>query len=302
MHLSTFPTSLQRQQRGPVLSDQYDELKRSDIHSVRSAIREGRYASHTAGLGAGHHQVNLVILPKSFARDFMAFCQQNPKPCPVTAVSDIGNPRMETLGADIDIRTDVPAYNIYRNGKLDRSVTDITDLWTDEMVTFALGCSFTFEHALQREGLPLWHVQNDTTVPMYRSNIPCTPAGPFRSDMVVSMRAIPADRVEDAIRISERYPMSHGAPVYWGDPGHLGIRDLSRPDWGDPAPVEEGQTPVFWACGVTPQVALEAAAPPICITHKPGHMLITDIPENADMPVFSSEMAKKLMLQQGDDT
>lgn len=256
------------------------------MRTLRAEIRAGRYRSHTAGLGAGFLQTNLAILPASHALDFMRFCQRNPKPCPLVGVSDTGNPMMFTLGTDIDIRTDVPAYNIYRDGRLADSVTDIRDIWTEDMVAFALGCSFTFEHALMQEGIPLWHVDNDTTVPMFRSGIDTVPAGPFRGKMVVSMRSIDTARLDEAARISGRYPLAHGAPVHRGDPAGIGVADIARPDWGDPAPVPPGQMPMFWACGVTPQVAIEAARVPLCITHKPGHMLITDIPQDAEVPVL----------------
>jgi uncharacterized protein YcsI (UPF0317 family) len=188
---------------------------------------------------------------------------------------------------DIDIRTDVPAYNIYCDGKLETSVSDIKDLWTDDMVVFALGCSFTFENALEKADVPVWHIDNNKTVPMFRSNIDTVPSGPFSGKMVVSMRAIPEDRVDEVIAISRRFPLAHGAPVYWGDPAGLGIADIANPDWGDAAPVGAGEVPVFWACGVTPQVAIETARLPICITHKPGHMLITDVAEDAENPVMT---------------
>jgi len=264
----------------------YDTLRQSDLADVRAAIRDGRYAAHTAGLGAGYLQTNLAIMPEPFALDFMRFCQRNPKPCPLTGVSDTGNPVLHTMGAQIDIRTDVPAYNIYRDGTLAAEVTNITDLWRDDLVTFALGCSFTFENALQQAGFDLWHIDNDKTVPMYRSGLETVPAGPFSGKMVVSMRAVPEARVAEVAEISRRFPLAHGAPVWWGDPAGIGIGDLSQPDWGDAAPVGKGEVPVFWACGVTPQVAIEAAKLPLCITHKPGHMLITDVPEDAEVPVL----------------
>ena len=219
----------------------------------------------------------------------MRYCQRNPKPCPVAGVSDTGNPMLNTLGRDIDIRTDVPAYNIYRHGRLDGVTQDIRDIWQDDLVVFALGCSFTFEHALQKAGLALWHIDNNTTVPMFRSNIDTVPAGLFSGKMVVSMRAIPEARVDEAVAISKRFPLAHGAPVHWGDPSAIGIEDIATPEWGDPAPVPDGFVPMFWACGVTPQVALEAAKLPLCITHKPGHMLITDIDEGAEVPVLAPE-------------
>jgi uncharacterized protein YcsI (UPF0317 family) len=265
----------------------FRQLQTRPIAEVRMAIRSGRYRSHTAGLGAGLLQANVVVLPQAYALDFMRFCQRNPKPCPLVAVSDTGDPMMRTLGADIDIRSDVPAYNVYRDGTLDGSVTDLADLWTADMVAFALGCSFTFEHALIRAGIPLWHVEHNLTVPMFRTSVDCVAAGVFTSKMVVSMRAVDAARVEDAREISRRFPLAHGAPVHWGDPAEIGIADTAAPDWGDPVPVGAGQVPMFWACGVTPQAAIAAAAPPICITHKPGHMLITDVPEDAEFPILS---------------
>lgn len=268
------------------MTEAYEKLKKSALGDVRRAIRDGAYASHTAGLGQGYLQANLAILPEAYALDFMRFCQRNPKPCPLTAVSDTGNPMMTTMGRDIDIRSDVPAYNVYRHGKLAETVADIHDLWSDDLVVFALGCSFTFEHALTRAGIPVWHIENDTTVPMFRSNIDTVPAGPFSGAMVVSMRAIPKARVADAVEISRRFPLAHGAPVHWGDPAKIGIADISRPDWGDPAPVGSDDVPVFWACGVTPQVSIEAARLPLCITHRPGHMLISDIPEDAEVPIL----------------
>ena len=264
----------------------YENLKNSTLAEVRTEIRAGRYTAHTAGLGRGSLQANLVIIPEEFAFDFMRYCQRNPKPCPITGVSDTGNPMMFTMGNDIDIRTDVPAYNIYRNGRLDISMTNIAEIWRDDFVVFTLGCSFTFEHALLDAGINLWHIDNDRTVPMFRSSIETTPAGPFSGKMVVSMRSVCEERVDEVIEISRRFPLAHGAPVHVGDPKAIGITDLSSPDWGDPAPVGANEVPVFWACGVTPQVAIKAAQLPICITHKPGCMLITDIAEDAEVPVL----------------
>lgn len=269
-----------------ILTTDHRTLRHRPLGEVRAAIRAGDYRSHTAGLGLGYLQCNLVILDCDYALDFMRYCQRNPKPCPLVGVSDTGDPMMRTLGADIDIRTDVPAYNVYLDGKLDRSVTDINDIWTDRSVAFALGCSFTFERALIEADVPVWHIENDKTVPMFRSNIETVRAGPFGGKMVVSMRSIAEDRLEEVREISRRFPMAHGAPVHAGDPAAIGIEDISRPGWGDPAPVGPGELPVFWACGVTPQVALEAANVPLVITHKPGHMLITDIPEDAEVPVL----------------
>lgn len=268
------------------MMDSYRSLRTASPADVRASIRAGTYASHTAGLGAGRLQANIAIMREAAALDFMRYCQRNPKPCPLVGVGDTGQPRMTTLGEDIDIRTDVPAYNVYRAGRLEATVPDITELWEDDFVAFALGCSFTFEAALIASGIPLWHIDNDTTVPMFRSNIETVPAGPFRGRMVVSMRAISAGHVGMARDIAARFPLAHGAPVHAGDPAAIGVTDPGAPDWGDPAPIGPGQVPVFWACGVTPQVALERAGLDICITHKPGHMLITDVDEDAEVPVL----------------
>ena len=271
----------------------YDNLRHADQKTVRGAIRSGAYQDHTAGLADGYLQANLVILEDKYALDFMRFCQRNPKPCPVVGVSDTGIPMMATLGQDIDIRTDVPSYNIYRHGRLAESCSDIKALWQNNMVAFALGCSFTFEHAILRAGFPLFHVTHNRTVPMFKTTIATVEAGPFGGPMVVSMRAIAADRLDEVQAISAQFPLAHGSPVHWGDPAAIGIDDIAAPDWGDPTPVGDDELAVFWACGVTPQVAIEAARLPLCITHKPGHMLVSDIPEDAENPILSSNSNHK---------
>lgn len=267
----------------------YETLKVQPLDAVRHQIRAGHYTAHTAGLAEGFLQTNVVILPQRLALDFMRFCQRNPRPCPLVGVSDTGHPLMATLGGDIDIRTDVPRYNVYRNGTLAEEVTDIRQLWRDDFVAFALGCSFTFEHALMRAGHRLRHIENNSTVPMFRTNRDTVRAGPFGGSTVVSMRALPKNEIPAVRDICARYPHAHGAPVYWGDPAEIGISDIARPDWGDPTPVNEGEVPVFWACGVTPQVALEKASPEICITHTPGHMLITEIKDEYDQEKWSEQ-------------
>ncbi len=264
----------------------YAALKQADTATVRQAIRAAVYGSHTAGLAAGKLQSNIVIVPQHYALDFMRYCQRNPKPCPLVAVSDTGNPMMFTLGKDIDIRFDVPAYNIYKEGELVQTLNSIDAHWHDKLVAFALGCSFTFEHALIKAGVRLWHIDNDTTVPMYRTSIDTVPAGPFHGKLVVSMRAVPADQVELVSTISRQYPLAHGSPVHVGSPVDIGINDIETPQWGDRAPVPADHVPLFWACGVTPQVAIEQSKLPLCITHKPGHMLITDVPEDAEVPII----------------
>ncbi len=265
----------------------FELMRQISQPDVRSKIRAGSYCDHTSGLADGFLQANLVILEQSYASDFMKFCLQNPKPCPLVGVTDTGSPYMRTLGSNIDIRTDVPSYHVYRYGLLDETATNISTLWTDQMVGFALGCSFTFEHALIRAGISLWHVENNRTVPMFRTNIETIEAGPFAGPMVVSMRAIPIKKLEDVRAISANFPMAHGPPVHWGDPAEIGIADLNAPDWGDPSPVSDEDIAVFWACGVTPQAAILRAKLDIAITHKPGQMLITDIPEDAELPIIS---------------
>ena len=262
------------------------DLAGLSAQELREIIRAGRYDRHTAGLAAGKLQCNLAILPEAHALDFLRFCQRNPKPCPVVGVSETGDPMLPTLGRDIDIRTDVPRYRVFRHGDLTEEVTDITSVWRDDLVTVALGCSFTFENALMKAGIPMRHIERDQTVPMYRSSLQLVPAGPFGGEMVVTMRPVARDRVEDAHRISAAFPQAHGSPIGMGDPVGVGISDLNRPDWGDPVEVRADEVPVYWACGVTPQNVLRAAKLAVCITHAPGHMLSADVAEDAETTVL----------------
>ena len=245
--------------------------------ALRRRIRCGDYTGNTSGLAPGYVQCNVVILPATWAADFLKFCQLNPKPCPLIATAAApGDHTLPGLG-DIDIRKDIPRYRVFEAGELAGEVTDITDLWRDDLVTFALGCSFSFEEALTADGLEVRNVSEGVNVPMYRTSIDCEPAGPYRGNMVVSMRPFRAADAIRAIQICTRFPSVHGAPVHLGDPALIGIEELGRPDYGDPVSVHPGEIPVFWACGVTPQVAIEAARPPLCITHSPGCMLVTDV-------------------------
>ena len=266
----------------------HSELVNASPEQVRAAIRSGNYTGHTAGLAAGKLQCNLAILPERYALDFLRFCQRNPKPCPIVGVSDSGDATLPTLGHDIDIRTDVSQYRVFRDGVFAEEVGDITDLWTDDLVTVALGCSFTFENALLRNDIPVRHIETGRNVPMFRSNIDLVPAGPFAGKMVVTMRPIPEAQVAQAHQISARYPHAHGAPIGFGDPATVGIADLSLPDWGDAVEIKPGEVPVYWACGVTPQNVLLDAKLPLCITHSPGHMLISDVAEDAETTILPS--------------
>ena len=244
---------------------------------ARQRIRRGEYAGQTSGIAPGHVQGNLMILPRELAADFLMFCQRNPKPCPVIAVSEPGNPLLPTLGRDVDIRHDVPRYRVWRDGVLVDEPTDIAELWRDDLVSFLLGCSFSFEQALLEAGVPLRHIECGSNVPMYRSNIACEPAGPFHGPMVVSMRPMkPADAIR-AVQVTSRFPSVHGAPVHIGLPHLIGIAEIGKPDFGEPVEVRDDELPVFWACGVTPQSVAMAVKPPFCITHSPGSMLITDL-------------------------
>jgi uncharacterized protein YcsI (UPF0317 family) len=244
---------------------------------VRARVRDGGWTGQTAGLAENYVQANLVILPQDDAADFQAFCELNPKPCPVLDITAPGSPVPEKVAPRADLRTDLPRYRVYEHGELVDEPLEITGLWRDDLVAFLIGCSFTFEHGLLRSGIPLRHIECGLGVPMYRTNRECLPAGRFHGPLVVSMRPIPGDMVQSASEITARYPEVHGGPVHAGDPGALGISDLHVPDWGDAPIIEEGDVPVFWACGVTPQAVAMASKPAFMITHSPGHMFITDL-------------------------
>jgi uncharacterized protein YcsI (UPF0317 family) len=245
--------------------------------AVRRAIRSGRFSGPTAGLASGNVQANLVVLPQALAHDFLRFAQANPKPCPVLAVSEPGDPRLPSLGEDLDIRTDLPRYRVWRRGELAAEPRNLLDLWRDDLVSFPLGCSFSFEAALLEEGIELRHITRGSNVAMYRTSIACTPAGPFRGPLVVSMRPLKPREAIRAVQITSRFPAVHGAPVHLGLPEAIGIRDLASPDYGDAVPVYADELPVFWACGVTPQAVIAEVKPEFCITHAPGAMLVTDL-------------------------
>ena len=249
---------------------------------LRKAIRRGKFTGPTAGHAAGFVQTNLVILPQRYANDFARFCELNARACPLIAMTKPGVYRPRAAAAGADVRTDVPRYRVFRRGELQTTEpTDIRIFWRDDFVAFLLGCSFTFENALLKAGLPVRHIEQGRNVPMYRTNRPCTPAGSFTGDMVVSMRPFAGDQVEMVREITRHYPRMHGAPIHVGDPAEIGIADLSRPDFGQAVTVREGEVPVFWACGVTPQLALLNARCPLAITHSPGCMFVTDLQDEA---------------------
>ena len=251
---------------------------------VRRAARSGALDAPTSGLAYGYVQGNLAILPHDHAEDFLRFCQANPKPCPLLGVSEAGDPTIPALAADLDIRTDIPRYRVWRDGALVDEPRDIKSVWRDDLVSFVLGCSFSFEEALLAAGVPVRHIENGTNVPMYRTNVQTARAGRFHGPLVVSMRPMkPADAIR-AVQITTRLPSVHGAPVHLGFPEAIGIKDIAKPDYGDAVPVERDELAVFWACGVTPQAAIAAAKVPFAITHAPGYMLVTDL-KNAQLAV-----------------
>jgi uncharacterized protein YcsI (UPF0317 family) len=258
----------------------------SELPSVaaRHACRAGM-ASSTAGVANGFVQGNLAILPEKLAASFHRFCQLNPKPCPIIGMSDVGDPRVPALGIDLDIRTDVPRYRVWRDGEVVEEPVDIMAHWREDLVAFVLGCSFSFEEALIAEGLPIRHIERKVRVPMYRTNIACKPSGPFSGPTVVSMRPFTPAQAIRAVQITSRFPSVHGAPIHLGHPHSIGIADITRPDYGDAVPVGADEIPVFWACGVTPQAVISAAKVPFAITHAPGLMLVTDL-HNKDLAVL----------------
>ncbi|MCV2460772.1 putative hydro-lyase [Streptomyces sp. ICN988] len=242
--------------------------------TARARFREG-LTGPTAGVAAGHTQTNLISVPADWAYDMLLFCTRNPQPCPVLDVTDAGT--WTTVLADgADLRTDLPRYRVWRDGELVDEPTDVRAYWRDDLVTFLIGCSFTFEWALAAVGVPIRHVEQGRNVPMYVTSRPCRPAGRLRGPMVVSMRPVPPAHLSAAIRESGLLPAVHGSPVHCGDPSALGIEDLDRPDFGDAVEREPDDIPVFWACGVTPQAAVMASRPPFALTHAPGQMFLTD--------------------------
>jgi len=244
---------------------------------IRRLARTGVLNGPTPGLAMGFVQANLVVVPRDSAFDFLLFCQRNPKPCPVLDVTEPGNPESQLVAPGADVRTDLPRYCVYRHGELVDEPSDLMRWWRDDLVAFLIGCSFSFEKALAEAGIPLRHLEAGCNVPMYRTSIPCRSAGIFHGPLVVSMRPLTPSHTIEATRICSRFSRAHGTPVHLGDPAAIGIRDLSRPDFGDPVEIKPGEVPVFWACGVTPQAVAMQAKPPLLLTHKPGHMFVTDL-------------------------
>jgi len=248
-----------------------------DSETARLAIREGKHCSTTSGLAPGYEQANLVVLPQQYSFDFIRFCIRNPQACPLLDITEKGSPLVSShLAKNIDLRTDLPLYRVYRKGVLSEEVKEIKKLWKDDLIAFLLGCSFSFEHALIDQGIGVRHIEESCNVPMYKTNLNCNSAGIFKGKMVVSMRPVPQNLVDKTIEITSKFPLSHGGPVHIGDPFKIGIPDLEKPDYGQKVSVHKGEIPLFWACGVTPQECAISMKLPLMITHAPGHMLILD--------------------------
>lgn len=244
---------------------------------VRKLIKEQKITGQTSGMCAGYAQANLCILPKDLAFDFLLFCTRNPRPCPILEVGDAGLRLIKTMADNADVATDFPKYRVWKNGVLTEEKTDISDIWQDDFIYFLIGCSFSFEAELLEAGIPVRHIEEGKNVPMFNTNIELQKAGIFAGNMVVSMRPIPYELVVKAVNVTAAMPRVHGAPIHIGNPELIGIKDITHPDYGDAVTIKDGEIPVFWPCGVTPQNAVMNAKPPLAITHSPGHMFITDI-------------------------
>ena len=250
----------------------------------RKKVRNNEYQKPTAGMCPGYAQTNLIVLPWEDAYDFLLFAQRNPKPIPILEVTEVGSRDLQTLGNDIDVATDFPKYRIYRNGEMVDEYLSVVDFWREDLVSFLIGCSFSFEDLLVAAGIEIRHITQKVNVPMFNTNIPLKQAGKFSGNMVVSMRPIKSSQIATAVNVTNRLPGVHGAPIQIGNPAEIGIYDLANPDYGDAVTINENEIPVFWACGVTPQAAVMASKPKFAITHSPGHMLITNI-SNKDLSV-----------------
>lgn len=256
---------------------------------LRCDVRGGQFTGQTAGQAPDYLQGNVVILPRKYAEDFLLYCSNNPKPCPLIGLTSPGCTSIPELG-ELDVRTDIPKYRVFSNGSLKEERGDINDLWNKDLVTFVLGCSFTFEEALTRNGYSVHHIEQGLNVPMFKTNIETMPGGIFNGPLVVTMRSFPEHQIPAIFDLSAQYPHAHGTPIYWGDPAEIGILDIAKPDYGDSVVVPLNEVPVFWACGVTPQAAIERAKPELCITHAPGCMLVTDI-ASANAPIVQSSLS-----------
>jgi uncharacterized protein YcsI (UPF0317 family) len=270
--------------REQAVQDRSDELIALRARDFRQRVRSGAWTGQTAGAVPGAQQANLAIVPESAAAAFSAFCAANPKPCPLLAQTRPGERAMPTLARDLDVARDAPAYRVFRHGERAERVESLDALWRDDFVAYALGCSFSFEAAMERAGIPVRHTRLGKNTSMYVTSIQTVPAPPFVGPMVVSMRPIRPEQAQRLRDLCDAFPLAHGAPIHIGDPAEIGIADIDTPDFGDAPDVEDGEVCAFWACGVTPQLALINARLEIAATHEPGHMLVTDLDAASPMP------------------
>ncbi len=247
---------------------------------VRQMIREGKWALPTPGMCKGFVQANLLVLPREIAYDFLIFAQRNPKPCPILDITEPGETEPKILAPGANIATDIPRYKVWINGECIDEPADVKAYWKDDLVSFLLGCSFTFESALLDSGIPVRHIEMNKNVPIFQTNVPCVPAGKLHGDLIVTMRPIPAELIPKAVLCTGRYPSVHGAPVHIGDPSLIGITDIKKPEMGDPVEIYPGETPVFWACGCTSHSVVMNSKPSFSITHSPGYMFIGDLKDS----------------------
>lgn len=246
--------------------------------AFRARVAANHWRTATTGVCLGYVQANLTVLPREYAFDFLLFCTRNPLACPVLDVLEPGTFTSQTLAPGADLRTDLPRYRIYRDGEQAEEVEDILDRWPADGVAFLLGCSLTCDEALLDAGVPVRHLEDERRAPVYITDRPMTPAGPFAGPLAVNLRAVPGDLVSRAAAVTARFPSAHGAPVHVGDPADLGLEDLDRVHAGDPPVLRPGDVPMFWGCGVSAELAALHARCPLMITHAPGHMFVTDQP------------------------
>jgi len=243
---------------------------------LRNLIRKRQWTRPTSGACRGYIQANLVVMPQEHAFNFLLFCVRNPKPCPLLDVLEPGQFE-PSIAPGADLRTDLPRYRLFEKGRLAAEVEEVSDVAHGGMVSFLLGCSFSFENAMLAAGLPIRNLEEDKNVSMYVTSRDCRPAGPFTSKLVVTMRPMTPSQAVRAVQITTRFHLTHGAPVHIGDPREIGINDLSTPEFGDPVSIRPGEIPVFWACGVTSQLAATSVPLPLVVTHAPGHMFVSDL-------------------------
>ena len=244
---------------------------------LRADVRAGRHLGLTTGHAPGYVQANIVVLPAAEAEELLNFCRANAAACPVLGVSEPGAVTLPVLATELDLRTDLPRYLVHRRGRPTETVRDLRALWRADFVTLAIGCWFSMEDALRRAGVRLRHLELGIQGGLFRTDRPTARAGRFGgSPLVVSMRPFARASIATVRAITGRFSRVHGAPLHEGVPDALGIADLARPDWGEVLTPLEGEVPLYWGCGLTAQVALEAAGTEFFITHAPGRMLVTD--------------------------